>query len=69
MINIATVGASNATTVTQTGGGVNGHQATVDINGSSNTTTIVQAGTSADSVVNLKSVGNTNTFNINTNTR
>jgi hypothetical protein len=69
MINISTVGASNTTTVTQSGGGINGHSATVDISGSSNNTTIVQAGTSADSIVNLKSVGSTNTFNINTNTR
>jgi hypothetical protein len=69
MINIATVGASNTTSVSQTGGGINGHSATVDITGSSNNTTIAQAGTSADSIVNLKSVGSTNTFNINTNTR
>ena len=68
MINVSTVGASNTTNISQTGGSVNGHQATVDITGSSNATGITQSGTSADSIVNLKSVGSTNTFTINSNT-
>ena len=68
MINVTTVGASNATTILQTGGGANGHQATVDLTGSGNTTGITQTGTSGDSIVNLKSVGSTNTFTINSNT-
>jgi hypothetical protein len=68
MISLTTVGATNTTTVSQTGGGVSGHQATIDITGSGNTTGITQAGTSGDSIVNLKSVGSTNTFTINTNT-
>jgi hypothetical protein len=62
------VGASNTTTITQTGGGTNGHQATVDITGSSNATNITQSGLSGDNITNLKSVGNTNTFTINQNT-
>ena len=68
-LNLVSVGASNTYTVTQSGGGVVGHSATLDIAGSSNTATITQAGTAADSVVNLKSVGSTNTFTINSNTR
>jgi hypothetical protein len=67
-IGITSVGASNSFNVLQTGGGTNGHSATLDFNGSSNTVGITQQGTSADSIVNLKSVGSTNTFTINTNT-
>ena len=68
MINVTTVGASNTTTIAQNGGGVNGHQATVDITGSSNITNITQSGTSGDNITNLKSVGSTNTFTIIQNT-
>ena len=67
-IGITSVGASNSFTIAQTGGGTNGHSATLDFNGSGNTVGITQQGTSADSIVNLKSVGSTNTFTINTNT-
>jgi hypothetical protein len=68
MISLTTVGASNTTNIAQTGGSVSGHQATVEIIGSGNNTGITQAGTSGDSIVNLKSVGSTNTITINTNT-
>jgi len=67
-IGITSVGGSNSFTIAQTGGGTNGHSATLDFNGSSNTVGITQQGTGADSIVNLKSVGSTNTFTINTNT-
>jgi hypothetical protein len=67
-IGILSVGASNTFNVSQTGGGTNGHSAALDFNGSGNTVGITQQGTGADSIVNLKSVGNTNTFTINSNT-
>lgn len=68
MIMVTTVGASNTTSISQTGGGVNGHNAGVDITGSGNNTNIIQQGTSADNIVNLKSVGSTNAITINQNT-
>lgn len=67
-VTLASVGASNTYTISQTGGSTAGHSATLDFNGSSNTTSITQSGMSGDSVVNLKSQGNTNTFTINSNT-
>lgn len=69
IVNITSTGATNHFTVSQTGGSNNGHSATIDNVGSSNTYSITQAGTSGDSIVNLKSVGSTNTFTINSNTR
>lgn len=69
MISVTTVGGSNATTISQTDGGATGHQATVDITGSSNTTNIIQAGISGDNIANIKSVGSTNAITINQNTR
>ena len=69
-VSITGVGASNSVTVSQTGGvaGVtNGDSATVSLNGSSNTVGITQQGTAGNSVVNVQSVGSSNTFSINTN--
>jgi hypothetical protein len=68
-VDITTVGASNTTGITQSGGATNGHSVKLDYNGSGNTTSITQSGTSADSIVNIKSVGSTNTFTVNSNTR
>ena len=68
-VDITTVGASNTTGITQSGGASNGHSVKLDYNGSGNTTSITQSGTSADSIVNIKSVGSTNTFTVNSNTR
>ena len=68
-VDITTVGATNTTTITQSGGATNGHYTKLDYNGSGNTTSITQSGTSADSIVNIKSVGSSNTFTINSNTR
>jgi len=67
-VTLAAVGASNTFGITQTGGSTNGHSAALDFTGSGNTVSINQQGTSADSIVNLKSVGSTNTFTINSNT-
>ena len=68
-VDITTVGASNVTSITQSGGSSNGHYAKLDYTGSGNTTSITQGGTSSDSIVNIKSVGNSNTFTVNSNTR
>jgi len=62
-VNITTVGATNVTNITQSGGGANGHSTTMNLTGSGNTTTISQTGT-IDTTVNLKSVGSTNTFSL-----
>ena len=62
-VDIVTDGALNKTSVTQSGGGVSGHYAKVDIFGSSNTTTINQSGT-IDTTINMKSVGSGNTFTL-----
>lgn len=64
-VNITTVGATNITSITQSGGGPLGHSTTVDLNGSGNNTTVSQTGT-IDTTVNLKSAGSGNTFNITT---
>lgn len=64
-VDIVTVGSTNITSVTQSGGGVNGHYAKLDLNGSGNTTTINQSGT-IDTTVNIKGVGSGNTFSITT---
>jgi hypothetical protein len=62
-VNLTTVGASNITGITQSGGGAAGHIATVSLTGSSNHTNIIQSGT-IDTTVNLVSVGSGNTFNL-----
>jgi YD repeat-containing protein len=68
-VDITTVGASNVTSITQSGGSTNGHSTKLDYTGSGNTTSITQGGTSGDSIVNIKSVGSSNSFTINSNTR
>jgi hypothetical protein len=64
-VDLTVLGATNTTTITQSGGGVLGHNATLNIDGSNNTTTITQSG-SIDTAVNLVAVGSGNTFNITT---
>ena len=64
-VDIKTQGSSNVIGVTQSGGGSNGHLAKVDMNGVGNNVSITQGG-SIDTTVNLKSVGATNSFTINT---
>jgi hypothetical protein len=64
--NITMVGASNSTSLTQSGvAGVNGHAFTYNVTGSSNSMTAVQSGT-IDTTVNVLSVGSGNTWNITT---
>ena len=62
-VDIVTVGASNTIGISQSGGGVNGHYAKVDLTGSSNSVSILQSGT-IDMTTNIKSVGNSNSFTI-----
>jgi hypothetical protein len=64
-VDLTVLGAANITNITQSGGGILGHNATVNIDGSSNNTTITQTG-SIDTAVNLVAVGSGNTFNITT---
>jgi hypothetical protein len=64
-VDLTVIGAANITDITQSGGGMLGHNATVNIDGSSNNTTIIQSG-SIDTAVNLVAVGSGNTFNITT---
>ena len=64
-LDLTVIGASNTITVSQSGGmGSTGHDAVLYFDGSSNIATITQSGTSANSTVNLHSVGNGNTFTI-----
>jgi hypothetical protein len=72
MTDVTVLGASNTVGINQTGGALNGHQATVNIDGSSTTVDIVQQGTAADNIVNIKSVagvGGGNLFTIRQNAR
>lgn len=64
-VDLTLIGASNATNITQSGGGALGHNATLNINGSGNNTTIIQSGT-IDTTVNLAVAGNNNTYSITT---
>lgn len=62
---VTTVGATNITNITQSGGSVNGQYAKLDITGSGNTTTITQTGlfdNQADIKLNSGSNGNTITL-------
>jgi hypothetical protein len=62
-VDVVTVGATNIIGITQSGGGVNGHYAKVDLTGSSNNVSILQSGT-IDMTTNIKGVGNSNSFTI-----
>lgn len=64
-VNITTVGATNITSITQSGGGVTGHTAILNYTGSGNNTTINQS-SNIDTTVNILSSGSGNTFNITT---
>jgi hypothetical protein len=64
-VDITAVGASNTFDITQSGGGVSGHNATLDVTGSSNSYTLVQSGT-IDTAVGIATVGSGNTFTITT---
>lgn len=60
-------GNQNTATITQSGGGAQGHSTNLSVSGNLNTHAITQSGTAADSVVNIKTTGGSNTFNINVN--
>jgi hypothetical protein len=62
-VDVVTVGATNIIGITQSGGGVTGHYAKIDLNGSSNQVSISQSG-SIDMTTNIKGVGNSNSFTI-----
>jgi poly(3-hydroxybutyrate) depolymerase len=62
-------GNQNTATVTQSGGGALGHWTNLSVSGNLNTHTIAQSGTAADSVVDIKTTGGSNNFNINVNSR
>jgi hypothetical protein len=64
-VDLTILGASNATNITQSGGGADGHIATLNINGSNNNTTVVQSGT-INTNVNLAVAGSGNTVSITT---
>jgi hypothetical protein len=64
-VDLTVVGASNATNITQSGGGATGHVATLNINGSGNNTTVTQSG-SINTTVNLAVAGSNNTYSITT---
>jgi hypothetical protein len=62
-VDVVTVGATNIIGITQSGGGINGHYAKVDLTGSGNNVSILQSGT-IDMTTNIKGVGNSNSFTI-----
>ena len=62
-VNITSTGAANISNVTQSGGGVNGNDVKIVLNGSGNQTTVSQAGVN-DNVVDYKVVGSNNIANI-----
>jgi hypothetical protein len=69
LIILDIAGNQNTATVTQSGGGALGHWTNLSVSGNLNTHTIAQSGTAADSVVDIKTTGGSNNFNINVNSR
>jgi hypothetical protein len=59
----------NIASVTQEGGGVLGHYTKIEISGNSNTLAVEQKGLSNDTIVDLKTTGSSNNFNIKTNSK
>jgi hypothetical protein len=62
-VNITSTGATNISDVTQSGGGVNGNDVKIVLNGSGNQTTVSQVGVN-DNAVDYKVVGSNNIANI-----
>ena len=58
-VDIDTIGVTNVTAITQSGGGVSGQYAKLDINGSGNTTTVSQSGVN-DNISDIKIIGSGN---------
>jgi hypothetical protein len=59
----------NIASVTQEGGGVLGHYSKIEVSGNSNTITVEQKGLSNDTIVDLKTTGSNNNFNIKSNSK
>ena len=62
-VNITSTGATNLSNVTQSGGGVNGNDVKIVLDGSGNQTTVSQAGVN-DNTVDYKVLGSNNIANI-----
>jgi hypothetical protein len=62
-VNITSTGATNLTSVTQSGGGTNGNNVGIVLDGTGNQTTVSQSGVS-DNTVDYKVVGSNNIANI-----
>ena len=62
-VNITSTGATNISSVTQSGGGVNGNDVKIVLDGSGNQTTVSQAGVN-DNTVDYKVLGSNNIANI-----
>jgi hypothetical protein len=62
-VNITSTGATNISNVTQSGGGVNGNDVKIVLDGSGNQTTVSQAGVN-DNVVDYKVLGSSNIASI-----
>ena len=59
----------NIAFVTQEGGGVLGHYSKIEVSGNSNTISVEQKGLSNDTIVDLKTTGSNNNFNIKSNSK
>ena len=59
----------NIASVTQEGGGVLGHYSKIEVSGNSNTISVEQKGLSNDTIVDLKTTGSNNNFNIKSNSK
>jgi hypothetical protein len=62
-VNVTSTGAANITNVTQSGGGANGNDVKIVLDGQGNQTTVSQTGVS-DNTVDYKAVGSNNIANI-----
>jgi len=59
----------NVASVTQEGGGILGHYSKIEISGNSNTIAVEQKGLSNDTIIDLKTIGSNNNFNIKSNSK
>lgn len=59
----------NIASVTQEDGGVLGHYSKIEVSGNSNTIAVEQKGLSNDTIVDLKTTGSNNNFNIKSNSK
>lgn len=59
----------NTASISQEGGGALGHYSKIEISGNSNTVAVEQKGLSNDTIVDLKTTGSNNNFNIKSNSK